>query len=95
LLLKRLQQKQEQQRHSFEPAAAQLVCPYGKATILETPGILGIPDPAIALAYILCIFSALLCIGYGIVNWNKGDEPQQAEDQLWAEEEKRDTDETF
>ena len=35
---------------------------------------LGIPDAGIWLAYILCIASAILCVVYGIVNWNKGDE---------------------
>jgi hypothetical protein len=34
---------------------------------------LGIHDFTIALVYVLCIMSALLCLVYGIVNWNKGD----------------------
>ena len=33
--------------------------------------LLGIPDPQIWGVYILCILSALLCVGYGLVNWNK------------------------
>ena len=35
--------------------------------------ILGIEDPWIWGVYLGIIFSALLCIVYGIVNWNKGD----------------------
>ena len=31
---------------------------------------LGMADPIIFTAYILCISSALLCLGYGIRNWN-------------------------
>jgi len=30
----------------------------------------GIPDPQIWLAYLLSIISAVLCVVYGIVNWN-------------------------
>lgn len=32
---------------------------------------LGLPDASIWLAYLLSIGGALLCIIYGIVNWNK------------------------
>jgi hypothetical protein len=35
---------------------------------------LGINDPWILMAYLLCIFSTVACIGYGIYNWNKGAE---------------------
>jgi len=31
---------------------------------------LGIPDPQIWLAYLLSVFSAVLCVVYGIVKWN-------------------------
>lgn len=41
------------------------------------------------LAYLLCILSALLCIVYGLINWNKGDEPVKAEDVEWAKEEEK------
>ena len=34
---------------------------------------LGIEDKYVALAYILCIASTLLCVVYGVINWNKGD----------------------
>lgn len=32
----------------------------------------GIPDFSISLVYILCILSTILCVVYGIMNWNKG-----------------------
>jgi hypothetical protein len=35
--------------------------------------VLGFNNFAIALVYILCILSALLCLVYGIINWNKGE----------------------
>jgi len=39
----------------------------------------GLGDFSIAAVYSLCILSSLLCIIYGIVNWNKGGEPTQKE----------------
>jgi len=33
---------------------------------------LGLSDPSILLAYLLSLGGAVLCIVYGIVNWNKG-----------------------
>jgi hypothetical protein len=50
---------------------------------------LGIEDPGVWLAYLLCILSALFCIIYGMINWNKGDEPVHAEDVKWVKDEKR------
>jgi len=50
--------------------------------------ILGIQDPCIAAAYLLSISGSLVCVAYGIANWNKGDEPAKAEDVQWAKEEK-------
>ncbi len=47
----------------------------------------GIDDPLIWSAYLLCLFSAALCVGYGALNWNKGDESVQPEDIEWAQEE--------
>lgn len=32
---------------------------------------LGIPDPQIWLAYLLCILSGLLCVVYGVLSWNR------------------------
>jgi len=49
---------------------------------------LGLDDPSISLAYVLCILSTLLCLVYGARNWNKGDEPVLAEDKKWVEDEK-------
>lgn len=34
-------------------------------------------DVSIFLAYILCIAAAVACVVYGIVNWNKGAEPDE------------------
>ena len=52
---------------------------------------LGIPDISIFLAYVLCLASALLCIIYGIVMWNKGggeEELAEIKEELeWQEKE--------
>jgi hypothetical protein len=51
---------------------------------------LGLGDPGVALAYVLCLFSAVLCVGYGIVYWNRGanqEPPPTPEDLKWAREE--------
>mgnify|MGYP001821349589 CR=1 FL=1 len=51
---------------------------------------LGIPDLSISLAYILCIASALLCLVYGLVMWNKGggnEEAEIEEEAKWQEKE--------
>jgi len=50
--------------------------------------VLGIPDFWIWSAYLLCILSALLCIGYGIVNWNRGSDSETGqieEEKSWEE----------
>jgi hypothetical protein len=49
---------------------------------------LGIQDIWVWLAYILCILSTLLCVVYGFINWNKGEEAMKPEDTAWAKEEK-------
>ncbi|NPV00566.1 MAG: hypothetical protein HPY53_04205 [Brevinematales bacterium] len=52
--------------------------------------VLGIPDPSIWVAYLLLIFLTLLCIVYGIVNWNKeGDisDEEAKEEKQWSKEE--------
>ena len=48
---------------------------------------LGIQDPGVWLAYLLCILSVILCVGYGVLNWNKGDESVRPEDVKWAKDE--------
>jgi hypothetical protein len=54
---------------------------------------LGIQDPWVFLAYTLSIASSLLCVFYGLANWNKGDEPVQPEDVKWAKDEKAEVEE--
>lgn len=49
---------------------------------------LGIQDPGVWLAYLLCILSVALCVAYGICNWNKGEEPVYPEDLKWVKDEK-------
>ncbi|OHD57310.1 MAG: hypothetical protein A2014_09055 [Spirochaetes bacterium GWF1_49_6] len=52
--------------------------------------VLGIPDPSIWIAYLLLIALTLLCIIYGIVNWNKeGDisDEEAKEEKQWSKEE--------
>jgi hypothetical protein len=53
----------------------------------------GIEDKYVALAYILCIASTLLCVVYGIVMWNKSDDDIKSEDVKWARNEKKIEDE--
>ena len=53
---------------------------------------LGLGDTNVFLAYILTVLSAVLCVVYGIVNWNKGAGPTREEikeEKEWAEEEKQ------
>lgn len=50
---------------------------------------LGIEDPWVWMAYLLCIASALLCVIYGALCWNRGQEPAEQEDIRWAEEEQK------
>jgi len=51
----------------------------------------GIEDPWVALAYILCILSALLCLVWGGIKWNKDDSTSEPKKEIrqWAEEEDR------
>ena len=55
---------------------------------------LGLPSTAVWLAYVLSIASALLCVLYGLVTWNKGSEVVQKEDLDWAKEEKEEVEDT-
>jgi hypothetical protein len=52
---------------------------------------LGIEDPWVITAYILCIISALLCLIWGAINWNQDDPESEPEEEIrkWAEEEDR------
>lgn len=47
----------------------------------------GIADPWIAIAYLLCILSSLLCIVYGLLKWNEGGDGVDEETAKWAKEE--------
>jgi len=57
--------------------------------------VLGIEDGWVVLAYVLCILSSLLCVVYGALNWNKGEEPLKQEDVAWAKEEKEEVEEAL
>ena len=50
--------------------------------------IFGIQDPVVAGAYLLALLGMLACVIYGLLNWNRGDEPTKPEDVSWAREEK-------
>ncbi|HOE65383.1 MAG TPA: hypothetical protein PLO62_02555 [Candidatus Hydrogenedentes bacterium] len=56
---------------------------------------LGIQDKWVFLAYVLMVGSALLCVIYGALTWNKGDEPIKPEDIHWAKEEKEEIEEAL
>ena len=50
----------------------------------------GLEDFGVSSAFLLCIISAVLCVIYGIVNWNKGNEnetDQIKEELAWQTEE--------
>lgn len=53
--------------------------------------VLGIQDPWVWMAYILCILSTVLCVLWGLFNWNReagAPEPRE-EVRHWAEEEQK------
>jgi len=56
---------------------------------LEEIAMLGIEDKYVLLAYLLCIGSTVLCVIYGILNWNRGDDSVKPQDIAWAKEEKK------
>jgi len=49
----------------------------------------GIEDTCVWLAYLLCLASAVLCVVYGLLNWNRGEEVVKQEDVQWAQAEKK------
>jgi hypothetical protein len=55
---------------------------------------LGLGDFWIALVFILTALSSLLCVVYGVVNWNRDGEPskQELEEEARWEKEERDID---
>ena len=50
---------------------------------------LGIEDGWVLAVYLLCIGSAVLCVVYGLFNWNRGDSEVSSDDIRWAAEEKK------
>jgi hypothetical protein len=55
--------------------------------------VLGIEDKFVALAYVLCVAASVLCIVYGLMRWNKEDEPTVEADQRWVEHEREESEE--
>jgi len=53
--------------------------------------VLGINDPWVWGAYIGSILAMLLCVVYGIINWNKGGEEEEEikEEMDWHKKEKK------
>ena len=51
-------------------------------------GFLGIPDPWIWMAYIMCFASTALCVIYGVLNWNASDEEESEPESIEEIEEK-------
>ena len=47
----------------------------------------GMADPWIAIVYFLCIASSLLCVVYGLINWNSDGETIDQEQARWAKDE--------
>lgn len=53
---------------------------------------LGIKDPWIISAYLLTILSAVACVVYGVINWNKGAENEaleMSEEANWEQDEQK------
>ena len=50
---------------------------------------LGIEDFYVWLAYVLCLASTILCVVYGLIAWNRGEDQPAKEDVHWAKEEKK------
>jgi len=48
---------------------------------------LGIEDKYVSAAYLLCIASSIVCIIYGLLFWNRGEERPRQEDVDWAAQE--------
>ncbi len=48
----------------------------------------GIDSVGVGLAYGLSILSTVICVVYGIMNWNKGSDEIEPGDVKWANEEK-------
>jgi hypothetical protein len=55
--------------------------------------LLGIKDNWVLAAYLLTFASAAICVIYGAINWNRGEESVDSEDIHWAQEEQKVEDE--
>ena len=51
--------------------------------------VLGIPDPWIWMAYLLCLAATVLCVISAFVRGRQADEPPSPVDATWAEREKQ------
>ncbi len=49
----------------------------------------GLEGVAVPLGLVLTLLSTLLCIGYGLINWNKGyiTEEEMEQEKIWKQEE--------
>ena len=56
---------------------------------------LGIEDGWVVAAYLLCLGSTALCVIYGALTWNRGEEQVKKEDIDWAKEEKEEAEEAL
>lgn len=50
---------------------------------------LGIQDPMIWSAYLLCVLATAYCVIHGLIYWNRDDEHIHPEDLKWAEDERQ------
>ena len=50
---------------------------------------LGINDPLIWLAYVMCLLVAAISVGYGLWRRNRGGDEITPEDRAWAKVEKK------
>ena len=55
----------------------------------EILGLLGINDPWIWMAYLLVVFSAVLCVVVALIMWNRGNNDVGEEDVTWVKEEQK------
>jgi len=53
----------------------------------------GIDNFGVGMAFALTILSTLLCVVYGIINWNRGSDEIDQSDLKWSSEEKQIEDE--
>ena len=57
----------------------------------------GLSDAGISVVYLLCILSTLLCVIYGVLNWNKGynKEADEIDEELKWEQKEKEIEETL